>query len=150
MITEADHIQLVWDRGSTGTAQCGCGCGISVGAAGEWTPERLLTAAVESSVMTNFLGLAEAARLEVLGYVSAGGVVAEPGEAGRLRVVMRPCVSVGDEKDVPSVHRFLAAARDASPIVQSLEIEITVEHQRKRAEATVRSLPFFDPERKKA
>jgi aminomethyltransferase len=31
-----------------------------------------------------------------------------------------------------------------------VDIEITVEHQRRRAEATVRPLPFFDPERKKA
>jgi glycine cleavage system aminomethyltransferase T len=31
-----------------------------------------------------------------------------------------------------------------------VEIEITVEHQRKRAEARVQKLPFFDPERKKA
>ena len=31
-----------------------------------------------------------------------------------------------------------------------VEIEVTVEHQRKRAEATVQCLPFFDPERKKA
>jgi aminomethyltransferase len=31
-----------------------------------------------------------------------------------------------------------------------VEMEVTVEHHRKRAAATVRSLPFFDPERKKA
>ena len=31
-----------------------------------------------------------------------------------------------------------------------LEIEITVEHRRERAQAQVRALPFFDPERKKA
>ena len=31
-----------------------------------------------------------------------------------------------------------------------LELEITVEHQRKQAQAIVRKLPFFDPERKKA
>ena len=31
-----------------------------------------------------------------------------------------------------------------------LEIEITVEHRRKRALATVKSLPFFNPERKRA
>jgi aminomethyltransferase len=31
-----------------------------------------------------------------------------------------------------------------------VEIEVTVEHRRRRAEATVRSLPFFDPERKKS
>jgi aminomethyltransferase len=32
----------------------------------------------------------------------------------------------------------------------AVQIEITVEHQRKQAEAVVRKLPFFDPERKKA
>jgi aminomethyltransferase len=31
-----------------------------------------------------------------------------------------------------------------------VEVEVTVEHERKRAQATVRTLPFFDPERKKA
>jgi len=31
-----------------------------------------------------------------------------------------------------------------------VEIEVTVEHQRQRADARVRKLPFFDPERKKA
>ena len=32
----------------------------------------------------------------------------------------------------------------------AVEMEITVEHQRKKAAAVVRKLPFFDPERKKA
>jgi len=32
----------------------------------------------------------------------------------------------------------------------ALEIEMTVEHRRKRADATVRKLPFFDPPRKRA
>ena len=127
MTTQASHIQLVWDRGSAGTAQCGCGCGISVGAAGEWTPERLLAAAVESSVMTNFLGLAEAAGLEVLGYVSAGEVTTQPSGACRVKVVGRPCVSVGRENDVAAVRRFLTAAQAASPIVRSLGDTTTIE-----------------------
>jgi hypothetical protein len=29
-------------------------------------------------------------------------------------------------------------------------MEVTVEHQRMRADAVVRALPFYDPERKKA
>jgi hypothetical protein len=29
-------------------------------------------------------------------------------------------------------------------------MEVTVEHQRKQADAVIRKLPFFDPERKKA
>jgi len=32
----------------------------------------------------------------------------------------------------------------------AVELEITVEHRRERAHATVCKLPFFDPERKKA
>jgi glycine cleavage system aminomethyltransferase T len=31
-----------------------------------------------------------------------------------------------------------------------VEMEVTVEHQRMRADAVVRALPFYDPERKKA
>jgi hypothetical protein len=31
-----------------------------------------------------------------------------------------------------------------------VKLEVTVEHRRELARATVRKLPFFDPERKKA
>jgi glycine cleavage system aminomethyltransferase T len=31
-----------------------------------------------------------------------------------------------------------------------VEIEVTVEHRRLRAQAAVRELPFYEPERKKA
>jgi aminomethyltransferase len=53
----------------------------------------------------------------------------------------------------PLLKRPLALAHLTRPHFAAgtkVEIEITVEHQRKRAAATVRSLPFFDPERKKA
>ncbi len=53
----------------------------------------------------------------------------------------------------PLLKRYLALAhvetRHASPGTQ-LEIEITVEHRRKRARATVQALPFFNPDRKRA
>jgi hypothetical protein len=127
MTTTADHIQLVWDRGCACTVQAESGCSISVGPAGEWTPERLLTAAVESSVMTNFLRLADGAGLEVLGYVSAGEATFEPGGAGRIRIVVRPCVSVRDQTDVEAARRFLEAARASSPIVRVLGDTTTLE-----------------------
>ena len=127
MHRSADHIQLVWDRGGVGTAQAESGGSISIGPADEWTPERLLTAAVESSVMTNFLRLADEAGLEVLGYVSAGEASLDAGGTGRIKVVVRPCVSVRDEHAVEAVHRFLAAARAASPIVRILGDAMTLE-----------------------
>jgi aminomethyltransferase len=53
----------------------------------------------------------------------------------------------------PLLKKSLALAHLKSPYFAPgtrVQIEITVEHHRKRAEAVVRKLPFFDPERKKA
>ena len=53
----------------------------------------------------------------------------------------------------PLLKRSLALAHLRSPHFApgtQVEIEVTVEHRRKQARATVRQLPFFDPERKKA
>jgi aminomethyltransferase len=53
----------------------------------------------------------------------------------------------------PLLKKYLALAHIEAPHFQpdtSVEIEVTVEHQRKRANAWVRKLPFFDPARKKA
>ena len=53
----------------------------------------------------------------------------------------------------PLLKRYLAlghvSARHGKPGTE-LEMEITVEHRRNRARATVRKLPFFDPARKKS
>jgi aminomethyltransferase len=53
----------------------------------------------------------------------------------------------------PLLKRYIALAHLEGPYGQPdtvVEMEITVEHRRKRAGATVRSLPFFNPPRKRA
>ena len=53
----------------------------------------------------------------------------------------------------PLLKRYLALGHVASEHGKpgtALELELTVEHRRKRARATVRKLPFFDPPRKRA
>ena len=53
----------------------------------------------------------------------------------------------------PLLKQYLALAHIQEPhyrIGNTLEIEITVEHRRKRANARVTKLPFFDPPRKRA
>ena len=53
----------------------------------------------------------------------------------------------------PLLKRYIALAHlEASSARpgKTLEFEITVEHRRKRAEAHVRKLPFYDPARKRA
>jgi aminomethyltransferase len=53
----------------------------------------------------------------------------------------------------PLLKRYIALAHLEGPYGQPdtvVEMEITVEHRRKRAGATVRALPFFNPPRKRA
>jgi aminomethyltransferase len=53
----------------------------------------------------------------------------------------------------PLLKQSLALAHLEAPYFApgtQLQMEITVEHRRERADATVRELPFFDPERKKS
>jgi aminomethyltransferase len=53
----------------------------------------------------------------------------------------------------PLLKRYLALAHLRAPHFEpgnQVQMELTVEHQRKEADATVRALPFFDPERKRA
>ncbi|HYV98515.1 MAG TPA: aminomethyltransferase family protein [Gemmatimonadaceae bacterium] len=53
----------------------------------------------------------------------------------------------------PLLKKYLALAHIQAPhfgVGSRLQMEITVEHRRKRADAVVRKLPFFDPERKRA
>jgi aminomethyltransferase len=52
----------------------------------------------------------------------------------------------------PLLKKYLALAHVTAPHFQpgaDVELEVTVEHRRKRASAVVRKLPFFDPPRKK-
>jgi aminomethyltransferase len=53
----------------------------------------------------------------------------------------------------PLLKKYLVLAHLAAPHFAAdtpVEIEVTVEHRRLRANARVRKLPFFDPPRKKA
>ena len=53
----------------------------------------------------------------------------------------------------PTLKTYLGLAHlraEAAEIGTDLEIEVTVEHQRRRARAIVAKTPFFDPERKRA
>lgn len=53
----------------------------------------------------------------------------------------------------PLLKKYIALAHLRSPharIGEELEIEVTVEHQRRRADARIVDTPFFDPERKRA
>lgn len=53
----------------------------------------------------------------------------------------------------PILKQYIALAHVRAPHFEdgsTLEMEMTVEHHRRRAQATIRKLPFFDPPRKRA
>ena len=90
-------------------------------------------------------------------YAEVGLATRVPGAAWRMSV---PIYAGAEQAGYatsggwsPLLKRYIALAHlraaHAAPGTQ-LEIEITVEHQRKRAHARVVKKPFFDPERKRA
>jgi glycine cleavage system aminomethyltransferase T len=53
----------------------------------------------------------------------------------------------------PLLKKYLALAHIMAPHFApgtAVEMEMTIEHRRKRVDAAIRPLPFFDPERKRA
>ena len=120
MSTQPQKIQVVWDTGAECTAQSPSGNHLRVGADGDWTPELLLLAAAESSLMKEFVELARDRHLEVLGYVSSASM-ARPDHAGRhVRLIVRPCVAIARESDRPLAHELLARAHAISPVARAL------------------------------
>lgn len=109
--------EVVWDEGLKGTAEAPSGEVLGVEEGGVWTPWRMLSAAVQTSLMFEFFRLAEEAGLEVLGYVSNAG----RGEDEPLgRIILLPCILVGDQSDVPRAEELLELALTRSPICRQL------------------------------
>jgi len=127
MSARTEHIELVWDRESAGTAQTEHGSCIRVGPGGEWTPEQLVLVAVASSYMTTFLVLAKSAGLELLGYVSAAEGSFSPDALAPPTFGIRLCVVVGRESQSARVRPLIDRARERSSIVRSLGGSLRVE-----------------------
>jgi aminomethyltransferase len=90
-------------------------------------------------------------------YDEAGLAPQVASTASRVSVpVYRDGLQVGKATSTtwsPTLKKMIAlatVAKDAAAVGTRLEMEITVDHQRKRAGASVAALPFFDPPRKRA
>jgi organic hydroperoxide reductase OsmC/OhrA len=112
--------ELVWDMERVGTAETPGGETLEISESGPWTPGRLLSLAAQSSLMMEFLRLAEEAELPVLGYVSSGEAMLGPSEKGPAALVVSPCVVVGSQQDSARAERLLEEAMEASPVCRLL------------------------------
>jgi organic hydroperoxide reductase OsmC/OhrA len=94
-----------------------------------WTPESLLIAAVDASVMATFSALAEVRGLEIVSYDSRaeGEIDIFDGGARFVRVVIRPRVVVADGSAIAEVQRALDDAHGLSVIARSMNAEVVIE-----------------------
>jgi len=109
--------EVVWDAGLKGTAESPSGEMLPVEEGGPWTPWRMLSAAVQASLMFEFFRLAGESGLEVLGYVSNAGL-AEDDPSGRMILV--PCILVENQSDVPRAEELLELALTRSQVCRQL------------------------------
>lgn len=124
---------------------------------GPYNGRRALRAEKAHGSAWNFVGIEVSwASLERL-YAERGLPPALPNIAWRGSApIMRGGKQVGYATSgcwSPLLKKYLALAHIMAPHYAPgtpVEMEITVEHRRKRTDATIRKLPFFDPERKKA
>ena len=70
-------------------------------------------------------------------------------ELARPGVPEVACFDTAFPCTVPDVAQLFALPSRYAEAGRALEMEVTVEHRRRRARSTVRSLPYFNPERKR-
>ena len=119
--------ELVWDSAQEGTAYTLGDSSVHVSERRTWTAEQLLTTAAQASIMTGFLGLAEAAGVHVSGYMSAGSVEYRGKGPGIACIRVRPCAVVDAPERVDEARLLLERARRESPIGLSLNIPIRMD-----------------------
>src|SRR5690242_5511969 len=86
--------ELVWNERLGGVAETAAGA-IEVGEHGEWTPAQILSTAIQTSLMIEFMRLARATGLEVKGYRSSAIVRGRSLE----RIAVSPCIALARERD---------------------------------------------------
>lgn len=113
----ACRCELIWDESRAATAETPSGQLLQVEEKGNWTPGRMLSMAVQSSLMFEFFRLAEEAGLEVLGYVSNAATTQEEPQ---MRMVVLPCILLEAESDIPRGEELLHQAFTSSRICRLL------------------------------
>ncbi len=98
------------------------------GIPGIWSPEHLFTAAVSSCLMTTFLAIAEASKLEFTGFqcASKGKLVQVDGKFLMTEVILEPTVTIVREQDRVRALRVLEKSETACLISNSIKSRISM------------------------
>jgi organic hydroperoxide reductase OsmC/OhrA len=117
-------IELIWDRGRSGTATAPTGASITVGEASDFSPDDLIAAAAAGCLMRTFLARASAAGVPVLSYASASHVETSGG-VKTPQVMIRCYVVTTDSTSAPGVDELLLESLRESGVCQLLGDAVT-------------------------
>ena len=98
------------------------------GMEGIWSPEHLLTAAVQSCFMTTFLGISENFKLEFKSFScgAKGKLEQIDGKFLMTEIILAPVVVITKETDKEKAERILHKAEYACLITNSIKIKVTL------------------------
>lgn len=96
------------------------------GIEGIWSPEHLLTAAVNSCIMTTFLAIAENSKLDFLNFSSSskGKLEMVDGKYMMSEIALYPVVTVSNETDKVKAERVLAKSEANCLISNSVRSKV--------------------------
>jgi organic hydroperoxide reductase OsmC/OhrA len=133
------EVDLAWKSERTGTLSSLGKVNIEVatpnlfskGDKGTWTPEHILAGAVSSSLMTNFLALAEGFQLDILGYKCHCFVKLEKkdGKLEASEMLIRPTIKLANNLDLPKAIELIEKADQSCPLKNVLKLRIEVHPQ---------------------
>lgn len=99
------------------------------GMPGIWSPEHLFTAAVSSCLMTTFLSIAENSKLNFVSFQcsSEGKLEQVEGKFMMTEVLLKPVVTIKDEKDTDKALRVLQKSEANCLISNSVKAKVVMQ-----------------------
>jgi len=100
------------------------------GRAGDWSPEHLLVASLNSCYMLTFLAIAEFSKIALVSFSASAKGKLEKIAGGAYQIteiVVKPRVVIASANDLPRIPRILEKAKENCFISNSIKSKITIE-----------------------
>ena len=100
------------------------------GRGGQWTPEHLFVASMNSCFMLTFLAIAENSKLPLISFSSAAKGKLEKVEGAGYRIteiVIKPIVVIASAQDLARTARILEKAKENCLVTNSIKSRVTVQ-----------------------
>ena len=102
------------------------------GRAGDWSPEHLLVASLNSCYMLTFLAISEFSKIAIVSFSASAKGKLEKVEGGSYQIteiVVKPHVVIASANDLARIPRILEKAKENCFISNSIKSKIKIEPQ---------------------